>query len=313
MNPEVVDRSIDPVEDFLLNTKTGHCEYFASACALMLQAVDVPARVVNGYKGCSLNTVSGRHEVKQKQAHAWLEAYVDREWETLDPTPAARDEIASQTGKLAWWQDLQFAVNDNWTDMVQKMSLQRQEAMVRPFLEKLKTSWNTIRQLGFFGALDMFYHEVILHPTKWISLRTGFVTFFLLLFMGLFARSNLMKKLKLRLATAFSWVKTSNRQQRSVVRFYESFRKLCERHGLNLPENQTARENATMATEYFADYLHSTEDRELPERIAGAFNSVRFGARKLSPEVVETIRHDVMKFSTLLGNRSRPSSSTAAS
>ncbi|MEJ7591811.1 MAG: transglutaminaseTgpA domain-containing protein [Planctomycetaceae bacterium] len=45
------DRSIDPVEDFLFNTKSGHCEYFASACALMLQSVQVPARLVNGYYG----------------------------------------------------------------------------------------------------------------------------------------------------------------------------------------------------------------------------------------------------------------------
>ncbi len=303
MNPGVIDRSLDPVEDFLLNTKSGHCEYFASVCALMLQAVNVPARIVNGYKGSSLNTVSGRHEVKQKQAHAWLEAYVDREWETLDPTPAARDEIASRTGQLAWWQDLRFAMNDNWTDMVQKMSLQRQEAMVRPWLTKLKDSAESVKRLGFVGAIHMFYREVILQPMKWISFKTGFATFFFLLIIGLIARSSLMRTFRTRFAKAFGWMQTSNRQQRSVVRFYETFRTLCQRHGLKLPENQTARENATMATQHFADYLTSPDDRDLPERIAGAFNSVRFGARELSPEVVETIRHDVMKLSTLLSRR----------
>ena len=42
---------IDPVLDFLVNRKEGHCEYFASALALLLRSVDVPARLVNGFKG----------------------------------------------------------------------------------------------------------------------------------------------------------------------------------------------------------------------------------------------------------------------
>lgn len=299
-----IDRSVDPVEDFLFNTKTGHCEYFASACALMLQAVDVPARIVNGYKGSSLNTVSKRHEVKQKQAHAWLEAYVDFEWETLDPTPATRNEITNQTSQLAWLSDLRIAVNDNWNNVVEKMSLERQEAMVRPWLDTLKTWWDIVRQQGFFGLIAMFYREVILQPTKWISFKTGFATFFVLLVIGLIAKSQAMAKFRARFATAFGWMNSSNRRQRSVVRFYESFRALCERHGLSLPQNQTARENAAMATSYFSDYLTDPVDRLLPERIASAFNSVRFGARELSPEVVESIRSDVGKLSSLLKRQS---------
>ena len=59
-----------------------------------------------------------------------------------------------------------------------------------------------------------------------------------------------------------------------------------------------------MATSYFSDYLTDPVDRLLPERIASAFNSVRFGARELSPEVVESIRSDVGKLSSLLKRQS---------
>ena len=60
-----------------------------------------------------------------------------------------------------------------------------------------------------------------------------------------------------------------------------------------------------MATLHFADYLTVSEDRALPERIAHAFNSVRFGADDLSPELVEEVRQDVMKLNTLLTSGAR--------
>ena len=52
---EVTDPTLDPVEDFLVNRKSGHCEYFASALALLLRSVGIPARVVNGFKGGDWN------------------------------------------------------------------------------------------------------------------------------------------------------------------------------------------------------------------------------------------------------------------
>ncbi len=48
---DVIDPTLDPVEDFLVNRKQGHCEYFASALALLLRSIDIPARIVIGFKG----------------------------------------------------------------------------------------------------------------------------------------------------------------------------------------------------------------------------------------------------------------------
>jgi len=297
----VQDVRIDPVEDFLINRRSGHCEYFASACALMLQAVGVPARIVNGYKGYEQNTVSGKLEVKQKHAHAWVEAFVDGRWETLDPTPAAaREEAVTRTSQLDWWEDLKLAFNDGWLDMVQRMSPQRQEAMVRPLLMAAKEKLEEIRRQGVWGLLKEFWTEIVMHPSKWFSLRTGFVTFVILLIAGLIIRQNpsswLMKKLK-RLA---AWLRPGSSQKRSVVRFYETFCDVCRRHGLRLPEHQTAQENARMAEQHFAATLTSVEDKTLPIRIATAFNKVRFGQALLPADVVDGLRSDVTRLSDLL-------------
>jgi protein-glutamine gamma-glutamyltransferase len=102
-----VDKTIDPVLDFLINRKEGHCEYFASALALLLRSVDIPARVVNGFKGGDWNELTRVMTVRQKHAHSWVEAYVDRTpgpdvfpiWLTLDPTPGAeRDRSVARVG-----------------------------------------------------------------------------------------------------------------------------------------------------------------------------------------------------------------------
>jgi hypothetical protein len=86
-----VDSSIDPVEDFLFNTRRGHCEYFASAAALLLRSMGTPTRVVNGFKGAEWNDLAGVYQIRQRMAHSWVEAYVNGYWRTVDPSPVQRD------------------------------------------------------------------------------------------------------------------------------------------------------------------------------------------------------------------------------
>src|SRR6185369_8726882 len=86
-----VDTSIDPIADFLLNVKAGHCEYFASSMTILLRNVGVPARVVNGFQMGEFNTVTGAYKVRQSDAHSWVEVYFAdaNRWVEFDPTPAA--------------------------------------------------------------------------------------------------------------------------------------------------------------------------------------------------------------------------------
>jgi hypothetical protein len=83
---------IEPVEDFLFNLKRGHCEYFASSMVVLLREVNVPARLVNGFKVSEWNPIAGAYVVRQQHAHSWVEAYLrPYGWRTLDPTAVSRD------------------------------------------------------------------------------------------------------------------------------------------------------------------------------------------------------------------------------
>ena len=78
---------MDPVIAFLTVTKRGHCEYFASAAALLARTVGIPARVVGGYRVHEKNPIGDFYVVRERNAHAWVEVFVDGGWRTVDPTP----------------------------------------------------------------------------------------------------------------------------------------------------------------------------------------------------------------------------------
>jgi transglutaminase-like putative cysteine protease len=76
----------DPVSTFILGNKSAHCEYFASAAVILLRCAHVPARYVIGYYAHEPNSI-GETVVRQRDAHAWAEAFVNGGWETVDATP----------------------------------------------------------------------------------------------------------------------------------------------------------------------------------------------------------------------------------
>ncbi|MBE9063074.1 transglutaminase domain-containing protein [cf. Phormidesmis sp. LEGE 11477] len=76
-----------PVSDFLLNTQAGHCEYFASATALLLRGAGIPARYAVGFLAHEFSPLEGRYLVRSRDAHAWALAYIEGEWQVLDTTP----------------------------------------------------------------------------------------------------------------------------------------------------------------------------------------------------------------------------------
>lgn len=87
---DFVGRSVeDPIEDFLFRSKSGHCEYFATSMVLLLRSQGIPARLATGFLGAESNLLQGYFVVRQENAHAWVEAYLEDEglWEVYDPTP----------------------------------------------------------------------------------------------------------------------------------------------------------------------------------------------------------------------------------
>jgi transglutaminase-like putative cysteine protease len=121
-------RAANPLEDFLDRTQAGHCEYFASAMALMLRARGVPARVLNGYRLGPWIPEGGYFRVSQDQAHSWVEFWDEGQWLRADPTPAApagSGASAAGLGALSRWLD---ALSYRWERYVVRFSDQDQQA-----------------------------------------------------------------------------------------------------------------------------------------------------------------------------------------
>ena len=75
------------VDEFLFQTRAGFCEHFASAFVVLMRAAGVPARVVTGYLGGEYNALGEYLIVRQSDAHAWTEVWLDqRGWVRVDPT-----------------------------------------------------------------------------------------------------------------------------------------------------------------------------------------------------------------------------------
>jgi transglutaminase-like putative cysteine protease len=83
----------EPIDDFLFGTRTGFCGHYASAFVDVMRAAGVPARVVTGYLGGQLNPYDGTFIVRQSDAHAWAEVWLDGSgWIRVDPTAVVAPE-----------------------------------------------------------------------------------------------------------------------------------------------------------------------------------------------------------------------------
>jgi len=101
----------DPLSNFLFVRKSGNCEYFASAMAVMLRSIGIPARYVTGFLPGQYNDVGGDYIVRESDAHAWVEVFFpEYGWITFDPTPPGYAHHGGLFEKFSlYWDWFQFA------------------------------------------------------------------------------------------------------------------------------------------------------------------------------------------------------------
>jgi transglutaminase-like putative cysteine protease len=179
LQPPALDANA--VDDFLFNTKRGFCEHFASAFTVMARAAGIPARIVTGYQGGEYNPLGDYFIVRQSDAHAWSEVWLEgRGWQRIDPTAAIAPEriergldaaiseqeevpgrVLRQNPLLSKARMMWDAANTFWNDQV----VQFGEAQQRWLLEKLNVKdprWEylgvamIVALLGFFGVLSAY-------------------------------------------------------------------------------------------------------------------------------------------------------------
>ncbi len=89
------------VDDFLFDTRTGFCEHYASSFAVMMRMAGIPARIVTGYQGGWFSELGDYLLVRQSDAHAWAEVWLEGSgWTRVDPT-AAVSPIRVENGSLS--------------------------------------------------------------------------------------------------------------------------------------------------------------------------------------------------------------------
>ena len=188
LRPPLLDNE-HPSDQFLFETRTGFCEHFASSFTLMMRAAGIPARVVTGYQGGELNPVDDYYIVRQRDAHAWSEVWLNGQgWVRIDPTAAVAPERIERsidtslldTGaavrfKLPQsdlltraWQQLNLnldAINNRWNQWILGYGPKQQ----RKFLENLGIDISDWRKVAWIfmvivGGLLLFVTLFVLRP-----------------------------------------------------------------------------------------------------------------------------------------------------
>lgn len=182
---------VDPIEDFLFFTKSGHCERFAGALTLMLRSEGIPAVYVLGFKGCE-HIKDGKYVVKQEHAHAWVEALVPvpgqpvprdplalvYHWRSLDPTPGG---AGGPEGDPGWLERANSWVGSWFRDYVTNYTPeQREKALVelREQATQPKTIVGAVALLGLVVGGRFVLRRARRHradpgppapPTRWFG------------------------------------------------------------------------------------------------------------------------------------------------
>jgi hypothetical protein len=144
--------TLHPVEEFIFKYRYGNCEYFASAMAVMLRTIGIPARIVGGYRGGFYHEMGGYYIVPQKNAHVWVEAWFDGPgWVRFDPTPASLDTITGfwRRGLLLQMRLALDILQCCWNASVINFDLQKQFSLFIEveslFRKPLTVRWPEIR------------------------------------------------------------------------------------------------------------------------------------------------------------------------
>ena len=268
----------DPLSDFLFRVRSGHCEYFSTAMAVMLRTQGIASRVVNGFLPGEYNEAAAAYTVRRSDAHSWVEVYFPQtnSWVTFDPTPPAGRTARVRTGLAAQLSKYTEALELMWFQYVVAYDKQEQHSLAASLRKELsdlrRSSSNSFDRAR--SALPSVVRPVLLTVV-------GLSALVMIVFVA-------------RRVRHFGWRRglkvwrTGAEAESSRVDFYERLIVLLEKQGIKRESYQTPLE--------FASSVGLNEARA----ITNAYNRVRFGEEKLS---VSERRQIELLLSQLEGSR----------
>lgn len=271
----------DPLADFLFNVRTGHCEYFSTAMAVLLRTRGIPTRIVNGFLPGEYNDAAGAYTVKQSDAHSWVEVYFpeSQQWVTFDPTPAAgRQEpvssgLVSQLGKYA------EALELLWFQYVVGYDKQEQRSLATSLHNQLFRYRRTLSE-----ATGAFQKASATHFGMFALIGGSIILAILVVLIATRVRRfGWRRGLSLR--------KLKKRPQTSAIEFYQRLLTVLARRGVTREADLTPLE--------FAGQLKL----QPALAITRAYNRVRFGGQELSRDELSDIERALKQLEQESRNR----------
>ena len=252
----------EPLSDFLFNVRSGHCEYYSTAMAVMLRTQGIASRVVNGFLPGEFNEAAGAYTVRQSDAHSWVEVYFPKtkSWVTFDPTPPAGRTSHERTGLAGYLSKYSEALELMWFQYVVGYDKQEQRSLVTSLRREL-FDW---RQ----WSANRLEQARAITPRLLTPVLIG---------LGLLSIV-LMSVFLARRVRQFGWRrgvkiwKTVTEEETSRVDFYQRLVDLLGKQGFLRESSQTPLE--------FATTVGISEART----ITNVYNRVRFGEKELSSE-----------------------------
>jgi transglutaminase-like putative cysteine protease len=266
----------DPLADFLFHVREGHCEYFATAMAVMLRTRGIATRVINGFQTGAYNDAADAYIVTQKEAHSWVEVYFPETeaWVTFDPTPAAGRTSAESAGLNGSLGKYAEALEMLWIQYVVSYDKHEQRSLATSVRNRLSDYRQSIaEEFNDFKTAAAGWLRSIFSGGNGSSAARWQATLLLLsIALGLALSGWLLRRIYRHGFWRGLRFWQPEGKTASAVAFYERMTRVLESRGLKRAENETPLEFAATV--------------EMPEalKITQAYNRVRFGEQPLSSD-----------------------------
>ena len=260
------EHSNDPLADFLFVRRKGHCEYFASAMAVMLRGIHIPSRVVTGFQSGVYNPMTGWQVIRASDAHSWVEAWLPgRGWTTFDPTPP--DTNAGRGLGAVWSQAMLYldAAETLWRQWIVDYNLEQQLGLVARVERRTRMLNRAVR----FDGLADSGNRLIEAGKRWIGYFVSAVGIAICLF---FFVPPAWKLLSHRLHAAR--ISKGQVAASDAAVLYSRMLDVLRRRGVEKPAWLTPGE--------FARSVPPSPASPIVEQITAAYHDLRYGGRHRS-------------------------------
>ncbi|MGQ0541777.1 MAG: transglutaminase TgpA family protein [Blastocatellia bacterium] len=289
----------EPLADFLFNVREGHCEYFATAMAIMLRTQGIATRVVNGFQQGEYNETANVFVVRQREAHSWVEVYFPESnvWVPFDPTPfAGRDSATVSAGLTAKFGKYFEALEMFWIQYFVAFDNQEQRSLftsirrsVSDYQSKTSSWIDYVQQSLSKWWSDVRGDRGLESSVVAIVWGVGYLLtafFGALLFVWLYRKALKWK--------VWQWFidRLYHKRRDSVVEFYDRMQRVLANKGFTREPHQTPLE--------FAFAVGVPEAVKITEK----YNRVRFGEMLLSRDESAEIENWLEEISTAKTQRS---------